>query len=88
MLRAVPKKKSSTTATAAEVLRIRQNAGLTQKEAAALVEVHEVTWQRWEAGTVKRLRRRLLVPVVAAAAAKKRVWYERGALLRVTRKRA
>ena len=53
---------------AAEVLKLRTAASLTQKGAAALVDVHEVTWQRWELGLVKRVRRSTLDPIVALAA--------------------
>jgi transcriptional regulator with XRE-family HTH domain len=46
--------------TAEEVLRLRIDRGLTQKEAAEIAGVHEVSWQRWEAGMVKRIRRKQL----------------------------
>ena len=52
----------------AEVLKVRTAAGLTQRQAGALVDVHETTWQRWELGLVKRVRRSTLDPIVALAA--------------------
>lgn len=61
------KKKESIFVSPAEVLRMRTAARLTQKAAALLVGVHEVTWQRWELGAVKKVRRATLEPVTAAA---------------------
>lgn len=60
-------KKESVMVSPAEVVRMRAAAGLTQRDAATLVGVHETTWQRWELGTVKRIRRATLAPVALAA---------------------
>jgi len=59
-------------ATKDDVLQARKSRGLTQKQAAAICEVHETTWQLWERGITKKVRWRLLQAVLDLPRKKKR----------------
>jgi DNA-binding transcriptional regulator YiaG len=49
-----------------QLRRAREARGLTQKEAAVLLEVHERTYQAWEEGAVKKIRGAYLALLSAA----------------------